>query len=65
MPISSSVRWDLISYSAVCRLRGHKDEVTGLSFVQRSVDGSAQQQLLVSVSKDSLMMVNNHNTMIE
>ena len=69
------VLWDLVSYTALCRLRGHKDAVTGVSFLSSSSTPSSSsqgaaagsssasavvggaQQLLVSVSKDSLMKV--------
>eukprot|EP01038_Epipyxis_sp_PR26KG_P009374 gene9374-12630_t len=47
--------WDLVSFTGICKLRGHKDSVTGLCFVQRN--GFTQQNLLVSVSKDTLMKV--------
>ena len=44
--------WDLISLTAVCKFRGHKDAVTDLTFL--SVNG---RKLLVSVSKDTLLKV--------
>ena len=51
--------WDLVTYTAVARLRGHKDVVTGVQgFHTRSGHaGRAPSQYLVSVSKDSLMKV--------
>jgi U3 small nucleolar RNA-associated protein 12 len=47
------VLWDLVSFTAICRLRGHKDSVTGIAFLL------PQQRLpmLVSVSKDTLLKV--------
>lgn len=44
--------WDMMTLAAVCRLRGHKDAVTGVGFIKRG-----SQQLVVSVSKDTLMKV--------
>ena len=44
--------WDLITLTGVCKLRGHKDAVTGLGFVDRG-----GQKLVVSVSKDTLLKV--------
>jgi U3 small nucleolar RNA-associated protein 12 len=44
--------WDLISLTAVCKLRGHKDAVTDLTFL--TVD---HRKLLISVSKDTLLKV--------
>ena len=49
---SDIVLWDLVSYTALCRLRGHKDAITGVSFLK-----TPQQQYLVSVSKDTLLKV--------
>lgn len=49
---SDIVLWDLVSYTALCRLRGHKDAVTGVSFLKNST-----QQYLVSISKDTLLKV--------
>ena len=45
--------WDLVTLTGVCKLRGHKDAVTGVAFMQRSIG----QPLVVSVSKDTLMKV--------
>jgi WD40 repeat protein len=39
-------------HTGICKLRGHKDAVTGLGFVERN-----SQKLLVSVSKDTLLKV--------
>jgi U3 small nucleolar RNA-associated protein 12 len=44
--------WDLVASVGICKLRGHKDVVTGVSFLQK-----ASQKLLVSVSKDTLLKV--------
>lgn len=50
--------WDYVAHSGVCKLRGHKDTITGLSFVYFPGNGvSGGRQMLVSVSKDSLMKV--------
>lgn len=51
--------WDLVTYTAVARLRGHKDMVTSVEgFHTRSTVGMrVPSQYLVSVSKDSLMKV--------
>lgn len=49
--------WDLISFKGVCRLRGHKDAVTGIAFIQRVSSSVSSQALLVSVAKDTLIMV--------
>lgn len=44
--------WDMVTMTAVGKLRGHTDAVTGVSFLQRG-----NQQLIVSVSKDTLLKV--------
>ncbi len=44
--------WDVVSMTAICKLRGHKDGVTGVAFIKRG-----SQQLLLSVSKDTLLKV--------
>ena len=49
---SDIVLWDLVSYTALCRLRGHKDGITGVAFLK-----TPQQQYLVSISKDTLLKV--------
>lgn len=54
--------WDFISHTGLCKLRGHKDTVTDVSFINthsNSEDNSkvVSKMLLVSVSKDSLMKV--------
>jgi U3 small nucleolar RNA-associated protein 12 len=60
---SDILLWDLVSYSAVCRLHGHKDAVTGLSFISSAPvgssfnDASSLVNFVVSVSKDTLMKV--------
>lgn len=52
------VLWDLVSYTATCRLRGHKDSVTGLVFLATPERGTGgQPQYVVSVSKDTLLKV--------
>lgn len=55
------VLWDLVSFTATARLRGHKDSVTGISFLGRQsteqLPASGLAQYLVSVSKDTLMKV--------
>lgn len=48
----SIIIWDLISLSAVCKLRGHKDAVTDLTFLNAN-----NRKFLISVSKDTLMKV--------
>ena len=50
------VLWDLVSYTALSRLRGHKGSVTGICFVTTE-NNLSRQQYLVSVSKDTLMKV--------
>lgn len=42
----------MVAHVGVCRLRGHKDAVTGLGFIYRGT-----QQLIVSTSKDTLLKV--------
>lgn len=53
------VIWDAVSCTGQTRLRGHKDAVTGVAFIRRGggVSESAGQQLVVSVSKDTLLKV--------
>ena len=46
------VIWDLVGESGVCRLTGHKGEITSLSFVPGTND-----DFLVSASKDGLIKV--------
>ena len=45
------VLWDLVSYTALCRLRGHKDAVTGVSFLPSTSSTTA----VAGSSTDSLM----------
>jgi U3 small nucleolar RNA-associated protein 12 len=52
---SDIVVWDLVSYTALSRLRGHKDAVTGVSFLV--TQQQPRQQFLLSVSKDTLLKV--------
>lgn len=52
---SDIVVWDLVSYTALCRLRGHKDAVTAVSFLV--TQQQPRQQFLISVSKDTLLKV--------
>lgn len=54
------VLWDLVSFTAICRLRGHKDGVTGISFL--CTQTQPRQQLLVSVSKDTLLKVSRSSS---
>lgn len=54
------VLWDLVSFTAICRLRGHKDGVTGISFL--CTQTQPRQQLLVSVSKDTLLKVSHSSS---
>jgi U3 small nucleolar RNA-associated protein 12 len=56
---SDIVIWDAVSCTGQCRLRGHKDAVTGVAFISRGggLSGSSGQQLVVSVSKDTLLKV--------
>lgn len=55
--------WDVVSLVAVARLRGHRDAVTGVGFLSRPgnssthEEGTIQQPLLVSVSKDTQLKV--------
>jgi len=49
---SNIVVWDVMTLTAMCKLRGHKDAVTACCFINRG-----SQQLLVSASKDTLIMV--------
>ena len=56
------VLWDLVSFTAICRLRGHKDGVTGISFL--CTQTQPRQQLLVSVSKDTLLKVSYSSSSI-
>ncbi len=50
------VLWDTVSMTGRCRLRGHKDAVTGVAFL--AVPGSAgSKQFVVSTSKDTLLKV--------
>lgn len=53
------VVWDSVACTGQARLRGHKDAVTGVAFIRRGVGvgESAGQQLIVSVSKDTLLKV--------
>lgn len=50
------VLWDITSESGLFRLKGHKDEVTNLKFVQSNEPNKKNYQL-ISSSKDSLMKV--------
>jgi U3 small nucleolar RNA-associated protein 12 len=55
---SDVVIWDTVSLSGVCRLRGHKDAITGLAFLSIGATGTVgSRQMLVSTSKDTLMKV--------
>jgi U3 small nucleolar RNA-associated protein 12 len=47
--------WDLTSYTGICKLRGHKDAVTGLTFLKTKTFRS--ELFLISVSKDTLVKV--------
>lgn len=49
---SDIIVWDLISQTGLCRLRGHKDAVTGVAFFNK--EGS---RYLASVSKDTLLRI--------
>jgi WD40 repeat protein len=52
------VIWDLVSYTATARLRGHKDSVTGLVFLLApGREGVGHVQYIASVSKDTLLKV--------
>ena len=42
--------WDLVSNTAVLKLKGHKDAVTGLAFLKKGLN-----QFIISVSKDTQM----------
>jgi U3 small nucleolar RNA-associated protein 12 len=44
--------WDMLTMTALCRIKAHKDVVTGVEFLYRGT-----QRLLVSVSKDTLLKV--------
>ena len=56
---SDIVIWDAVSCTGQCRLRGHKDAITGVAFISRDgmVSESAVRDLVVSVSKDTLLKV--------
>jgi len=49
--------WDMIAYVGICRLREHKDTVTCIKYLP-----SPLSNLLISVSKDSLLKVWDINT---
>eukprot|EP01035_Chromulina_nebulosa_P021761 gene21761-28161_t len=49
--------WDMIAYVGICRLREHKDTVTCIKYLPNPLSN-----LLISVSKDSLLKVWDINT---
>jgi U3 small nucleolar RNA-associated protein 12 len=59
------IHWDLISEQGLCRLRGHRDEVTDCAFLVRpnaagaphERDLNRRQSLLVTSSKDTMLKV--------
>ncbi|KAJ1417352.1 WD40-repeat-containing domain protein, partial [Ochromonadaceae sp. CCMP2298] len=64
---SDIVVWDLVTFTALCRLRGHKDVVTALKMVSLDNDCAAQlgsTRLLVSASKDTLLKVWDVDTQV-
>jgi U3 small nucleolar RNA-associated protein 12 len=59
------IHWDLIAEQGLCRLRGHRDEVTDCGFLVRPAAAGAphereltgRQSLLVTSSKDTMLKV--------
>jgi U3 small nucleolar RNA-associated protein 12 len=51
--------WDVVNLAGRCKLRGHKDVVTGCAFVPPSSNTSSngQSKYLISCSKDTFMRV--------
>ncbi|KAI8839624.1 WD40-repeat-containing domain protein [Chytridium lagenaria] len=49
------VVWDVLSESGLCRLRGHRDQITGIRFLQASLGARGNCDHLVSTSKDTLL----------
>jgi len=61
---SDIVLWDLVTHTALSRLRGHKDAVHGVGFISAlpsdatgAMNKNKARRLLVSVSKDTLLKV--------
>lgn len=61
---SDIVLWDLVTHTALSRLRGHKDAVHGVGFISAlpsdatgAMNKDKARRLLVSVSKDTLLKV--------
>ncbi|OLL22856.1 putative WD repeat-containing protein [Neolecta irregularis DAH-3] len=46
--------WDIISETGVCRLRGHRDQITGLAFIKVG-EKMDQMSIIVSCGKDSFL----------
>lgn len=59
------IHWDLIAEQGLCRLRGHRDEVTDCAFLIRPAaagapherDLTGRQSLLITSSKDTMLKV--------
>jgi len=51
------VLWDIVSEEGIARLRSHQDQITGLSFLNPSVESEAETVVdyLVSAGKDGLI----------
>ena len=50
--------WDLLAEKALFRLRGHKDQITGLELLSTKTEtGDLRQDYLLSASKDALVKV--------
>lgn len=48
--------WDLLAEKALFRLRGHKDQITGLELLRTTTEtGEPSEDYLLSVSKDALV----------
>lgn len=53
--------WDLISESGMFKLRGHKDQITGLYFMEPSAEGNSEDAItgsfILSTSKDATIKI--------
>lgn len=51
--------WDLVGETGLFKLRGHKEQITGLHFIQPSSDGASPEDVgpgfLLSTSKDAII----------